>query len=261
MKRAKIYLAVTGIITAGFIGIGLWLFRDSYLRLWESVCDLADSLKYYVGRLFGKTWGHSSVNELSGVFSPAGILPENAGELAEKIKRYFALLSDGENFRAWGEAMLNRAGTAGRAVMVALPCLLIVIVLIRRLYRKGNTRHNRDTVFLKAFKRAVCWVAPAKKAVSGYFGFLRESRVVKAGWGILWAVQLNLVSIGVSATAYYLWFSVSYDFSTLYIQAQKLTADLQVFFGVFPKWGLIVLAWIIFDKWRKKIALNRLQAL
>ena len=74
-----------------------------------------------------------------------------------------------------------------------------------------------------------------------------------------WAVQLNLVSIGVSATAYYLWFSVSYDFSTLYIQAQKLTADLQVFFGVFPNWGLIVLAWIIFDKWRKKIAMNRLR--
>ena len=259
MKRAKIYLAVTGVITAVFIGTGLWLFRDSYLRLWESVCDLGDSLKYYVGRLLGKTWGRSSVNEPSKVFSPAGILPENAGELAEKIKRYFALLTDGENFRAWGKTILNRVGTAGRAVMVALPCLLIVIVLIRRLYRKGNTRYNRDTVFLKAFKRAVCWVAPAKKAVSGYFGFLRESRVVKAGWGILWAVQLNLVSIGVSATAYYLWFSVSYDFSTLYIQAQKLTADLQVFFRVFPKWGLIVLAWVIFDKWRKKIAVNRLR--
>ena len=235
MKREKIYLAVTGIITTVFIGIGLWLFRDSWRRLWESVCDHGDSLKYYVGRLFGKTWGHSSVNEPSKVFSSTGILPENAGELAEKIKRYFALLSDGENFQAWGKAMLNRAGTAGRAVMVALPCLLIVIVLIRRLYRKENTRHNRDTVFLKAFKRAVCWVAPVKKAVSGYFGFLRESRAVKAGWGILWAVQLNLVSIGVSATAYYLWFSVSYDFSTLYIQAQKLTADLQVLFGVFPK--------------------------
>ena len=218
MRREKIYLAVTGVITAVFIGIGLWLFRDSYLRLWESVCDLGDSLKYYVGRLFGKTWGHSSVNELSKVFSPAGMLPENAGELAEKIKRYFALLSDGENFRAWSKAVLTRAGTAGRAVMVALPCLLIVIVLIRRLYRKGNTRHNRDTIFLKAFKRAVCWVVPVKKAVSGYFGFLRESRAVKAGWVILWAVQLNLVSIGVSATAYYLWFSVSYDFSTLYME-------------------------------------------
>ena len=55
MKRAKIYLAVTGVITAVFIGIGLWLFRDSWRRLWESVCDLGDSLKYYVGRLLGKT--------------------------------------------------------------------------------------------------------------------------------------------------------------------------------------------------------------
>ena len=32
MKRAKIYLAVTGVITAVFIGIGLWLFRDSWLQ-------------------------------------------------------------------------------------------------------------------------------------------------------------------------------------------------------------------------------------
>ena len=147
--------------------------------------------------------GHSSVNELSKVFSSAGILPENAGELAEKIKRYFALLSDGENFRAWGKAMLNRAGTAGRAVMVALPCLLILAMLIRRLYRKGNALHNRDTIFLKAFKRALCWVAPVKRAVSGYFGFLRENRAAKAVWGILWAVQLNLVSIAVSAIFLY----------------------------------------------------------
>lgn len=52
-----------------------------------------------------------------------------------------------------------------------------------------------------------------------------------------WAVQLNFVSIGVSATAYYLWFSVSYDFSTLYIQAQKLTEDLQGVFRRFSEMG------------------------
>ena len=79
MKRVKIYFAVTGVITAAFIGIGLWLFRDSYLRLWESVCDLGDSLKYYVGRLFGKTWGHSSVNELSKCFRPRGCCPKTPG--------------------------------------------------------------------------------------------------------------------------------------------------------------------------------------
>ena len=185
MKRAKIYLAVTGVITAVFIGIGLWLFRDSWCRLWESVCDLGDSLKYYVGRLLGKTWGHSSVNELSKVFSPAGILPENAGELAEKIKRYFALLSDGENFRAWGKMTLNRVGTAGRAVMVALPCLLIVIVLIRRLYRKGNTRHNRDTIFLKAYKRGSMLGRSREKGCIRLFRFFAGKQGGKGGLGYL----------------------------------------------------------------------------
>ena len=116
------------------------------------------------------------------MFSPAGMLPENAGELAEKIKRYFALLTDGENFRAWGEAILKRVGTAGRAVMVALPCLLIVIVLIRRLYRKGNTRHNRDTMFLKAFKRAVCWGSGEKGRIR-LFWLFAEKQGCKSGLG------------------------------------------------------------------------------
>lgn len=83
-------------------------------------------------------------------------------------------------------------------------------------------------------------------------GILREEKIVRMGWGILWAVQLNLFSIAVSAAAYYLWFVVSYDVSTLYLQLKKLVADLQVFFRAFPKGSLIALAWLVFDGWRKR---------
>ena len=54
--RRKIYWGVTGILTALFLILGILFFRKSYLRLFESVSDLEDSLKCYLGRLLGKTW-------------------------------------------------------------------------------------------------------------------------------------------------------------------------------------------------------------
>ncbi len=258
MRRKKIYRLVTGLLTALFLALGVLFFRKSYLRLFESVSDLEDSLKYYLGRLLGKTWGSPSVNKESEVFK-FDALPGTAAEFSGRARRYLLLLTSPENFRSWWKSALRFSVASGRAVLIALPSLLMLAALLYRLYRKGNTRHNADTVFLRGFKKLVCWFSPAKKAVCEFWGFLREEKIVRMGWGILWAVQLNLFSIAVSAAAYYLWFVVSYDISTLYLQLKKLVADLQVLFRAFPKGGLIALAWLAFDGWRKKAALNRLR--
>ena len=39
-----------------------------------------------------------------------------------------------------------------KVVAIILPCLLILGLVIRRLYKSGNTKHNKDTVPLKVFK-------------------------------------------------------------------------------------------------------------
>ena len=48
--------------------------------------------------------------------------------------------------------------------------------------------------------------------------------------------------------------AVVYDFVGIYTQVCMLFIDLQVIFACFPWWLLLIAAWPLFDRWRKKIA-------
>ena len=144
--------------------------------------------------------------------------------------------------------------------MIALPCVLILGMLIRRLYRSGNTKHNRDTVPLKVFKGiAKATYQPIKRFVLSYRAFLRENKQLVVLWFVVWAFHLNLVTILTEFFAYYFWFSVSYEFITVITQVNKLLIDLQVILKHFPWWSIAMGAYLLFARWRKNIALNRLR--
>lgn len=53
--------------------------------------------------------------------------------------------------------------------------------------------------------------------------------------------------------------SLSFDVANLYVQVCKLIIDLQVIFRHFPWWSIVTVCWLFFNRWRKKIALNRLR--
>ena len=44
-----------------------------------------------------------------------------------------------------------------------------------------------------------------------------------------------------------------------WVQVCKLFIDLQVIFRHFPWWSIVTVCWLLFNRWRKKIALNRLR--
>lgn len=59
--------------------------------------------------------------------------------------------------------------------------------------------------------------------------------------------------------AYYFYFAVEFDFSTVYTQFVKLFADLKTPFIYFPYWTLLFIIYPLFDKFRKRIATARLR--
>ena len=260
MRRA-VNIVVTLMIAAGTALLGVFVFGDSYLRFGESARDLALSLAYYFCRVFGiKNGLTATVNGYSEVFSWGTVLPEDFGAFREDTADYFTLLFDAENLAGWWNGVFSSLGTAAKVLMIALPCIVVLVLLVRRLYRSGNTRHNKDTLPLKAFK-AVTKVTyqPVKRFVLSYREFLREHRQLVVLWFVAWAFHLNLASIVTAFFAYYLWFSVSFEFSTVYIQANKLLIDLQVIFKHFPWWSIATAAYLLFARWRRNIAVSRLR--
>lgn len=257
----KVYIAVSAGITAAFVLFGVFVFRQSYLRFGEAVRDLGTSAAYYFCTLFGT--GHRimpTVTRYSGVLSGVSLLPSDLDGFRTSATAYFVRLFSKDNFTAWGRSLSVALGNAAKIIAILLPCGIAGVILLKRLYAKCNTKHNEDTLPLRVFKsvtRITC--LPVKRAVKGYADFLKAHKGIWIGWGILWTFHLNAASILTEFLAYYLYFAISFDISSLYTQVCKLIIDLQVIFRHFPWWVLLIAVYPLFRRWRKRIALGRLR--
>ena len=253
-------IIVTVVISAIFLGL-LAVFWQSYVRFGEACKDFGLSAAYYVCELFGIDYSFTpTVTEYSGVLQWEILLPSDWQGFTASAKEYFALLIGGENFAGYwakvGDVML----VVAKVIAVLLPCVIVLLLVIYRMYRQGNTKHNHDTKPLKVFK----WLAartyqPVKRAVLSYREYLSEHKGIWVCWIILWVLHLNLASVVTGFFAYYFYFVLSFDVVGLYVQVCKLFIDLQVIFRHFPWWSIVTVCWLLFNRWRKNIALNRLR--
>lgn len=256
MRFRVINRLLTTMITTAFLVLGATAFRTSYMRLSESVTDLGSSIAYFFCMVFRMESVNPTVTLPSKYLRIDGYIPENFDAFTKSVKDYFALLFNGENFMAWLGSM---------DVVVSVICGIIFVgiiatLVIRLLYAKGNTKHNKDTLPLRLFKRitAVTYV-PLKTAVCSYVEFLNRHKWLLKLWLGIWLFNFNIVSVCIEAFAYLLYFVVSLDFATIYFQVYKLIVDLQVVVLKLPPWVVVIVVLLLLDRLRKRIAVARLR--
>ncbi len=256
----RFHISVTALLSLAFLALGA-VFWQSYVRFWETCQDFGLSVAYYFCELFGIDYSFTpTVTEYSGVMQWDIILPSDFDGFAASAKEYVALLIDGENFSGFWSAVSDIMFVVAKIVAILLPCVIVLVLVIYRMYRKGNTRHNHDTKPLQIFRwLAVRTYQPIKRALLSYLDFLRQNSAIWICWIILWVFHLNAASIIMAFFAYYFYFVLSFDVANLYVQVCKLFIDLQVIFRHFPWWSIATIAWLIFNRWRRNIALNRLR--
>ena len=262
MNRRRVFnICLSVLITAAFVLLAVFVFSDSYLRFGEAVKDFGLSVGYYFCTLFGIE--HNivpSVTEYSSVMDWDILLPADFEGFTSQSKSFFELLIDGENFASYWSKVGDVMLVLLKVVAIILPCLLVLGLVIWRLYKSGNTKHNRDTVPLRIFKKLSELIyRPLKITIVSFVNFLRENRAVWMLWVGIWAFNLNAASIVMGFLAYYFYFVLSFDVANLYVQVCKLLIDLQVIFRYFPWWCIAFVCWLLFDHWRKNIAQNRLR--
>ena len=252
---------VTAVISCAFVAFGVLCFSSSYARLKESVFDLFGSVSYYFKALFGARDSPAPrVARYSEVWGKPTFAAKDMQGFFKSAKRYFLLLADGENALGYFGRIAQSVGKFSKIILIVLPCLLILKIVIKRLYAKENTKHDRDTLPLKIFKSAAkVTYQPVKRFVRKYTAFLKAHPIIFKCWSALWLAHLNFISIILEFFAYYFYFAVSFDMPSLYVQAVKLFADLRVPFKAFPWQFTGAITWLIFNKWRRKIAVSRLR--
>lgn len=253
-------IAVTVIISLAFVALGA-VFWQSYVRFAESSRDFGLSVAYYFCELIGIDYFFTpTVTEYSGVLQWEIFLPSDLEGFTASAWNFFSLLIDGENFAGYWSAVDDVMLVVAKVIAILLPCILVLWFVLWRMYRHGNTDHNRDTVPLRIFKAIAKWTyQPIKRAILSYRDYLSEHKAVWVCWIILWVFHLNAASIVMGFLAYYFYFVLSFDVGNLYVQVCKLFIDLQVIFRHFPWWSIVTVCWLLFKRWRKKIALNRLR--
>lgn len=256
--RRKIYIALTVGISVALALLGVFVFNVSYIRLFESGRDLGTSIAYYFVKLFDLPYDITpTVTKYSGIIPDSPKIPSTPTEAGISARAYFDVFFSSDNFRAWG---IDTAHFLSTAALIILPCVLLIILLIRFMYGRCNNKHNRDTLPLRAFKAVSRTVyQPTYNAVGGYVHFLQRHRWITRLWLIVAALNLNLITIIIEFFAYYFYFAVSIDITTIFTQIRKLFLDLETFLKVFNVWGVIIVALWLFNRWRRNIAHMRLR--
>ena len=179
-KRLNIALMVA--LTIAFILLGIFTFRQSYCRTFEALIDLYGDFKYYFRVLFGfETEGLPSITDYSKVMEWTVILPSDFESFKVNAMTYFSMLFSKENFLSWLSATDTKASILAKVLTILLPCFLVLIIAIKRMYASGNTKHNVDTIPLRVFKKiSAVTYQPTKRFVCGYINFLREHSWIRS---------------------------------------------------------------------------------
>lgn len=174
--RKKSNITLTVVIFAAFALLGVFVFGASYARAFEAFIDLCGGLRYYIRALFGlPTDTIPSVTEYSKVFRWTALLPSDFQEFQVNAATYFRVLVSKENFLSWLSATGKICGNISKLLVLILPCVIALIIVIKRLYAASNTKHNEDTKPLRIYKKlsAVIYL-PIKHFICGYVDFLRQ---------------------------------------------------------------------------------------
>ena len=264
MRRLRVFnITLTVLLSLWFILAGVFHFSSSYLRLFESLSDLWQSIRYFFSMIFGLNNNViPTVNNYSEILKWDIFLPENFEAFKAQSSAYFSLLFSKENLVAYGSLIASILVNLAKVLAIALPAVMVLVIAIKKIYQSNNNNHNKDTVPLRVFK----WISkktfhPLKRLILSYISFLKKHNWIWISWAVLWAVQLNIATIIIAFFAFYFYFVVSFQFETVYIQFCKLFIDLQVVLKTIPFWCLSIIAYAIFYRFRKKIAISKLHHL
>lgn len=259
--QKRFNIALTVALTIAFILLGAFVFKVAYCRYIEALIDLYGCFKYYFCVLFGlSTEVLPSVTDYSKVMVRTVILPSDFESFKVNATTYFSILFSKENFLSWLSEIGAKVSIWARVLTIFLPCIVVLIIVVKRIYATPNTRHNKDTFPLRIYKTVTRYTTePLKRFIRQYAVFVKEHNFIWIVWLIIWSYNLNFATVVTEFFAFYFYFAVSFDFKAIYTQIVKLSIDLQVIVKHVPLWIILVFVWLIFERWRKNLALAKLR--
>lgn len=262
MNRARYisYHIIGALLVIGAVLTAAFLFRASYVDLWDNCVSFGRSVAYYFCTVLDVA---PPLPPTAGTLPPdvvIDILPSTPDGFADRWQRFCALFVSQDNFFNF---LLSVANTVANLslylnliIMLSVNVLLLVIVMPRPV-NNDYGEESRPLKLYKAFSRKV--LLPILEYFCGLFEFFRRYRAYWITALITWALSLNLATVAVGFLSFYFYFAASFDFISIYTNLVKMFSHLRTFFTFAPWWAYIIGALAIINVWRKRIALSILR--
>lgn len=248
-------------ITAFFVFLTFWIFPDSLVRMSEAARDIVCSFGYYFNGLLQLEYDVPAlVNELSSVDMSLSF-PENFEVFKVSWSNYWDMFFTGENFVNYLILVLDILYNFSRfLLLIFIPLVLVFYLLFLRIFKKHNNDYNVDSKPLRKAKEFGDRVyLPVIRWFSSFKTFYAQHRRYVTFWLWIWCLNFNVITIAVEFVSFYLYFVVSYDFPSIFVQLYKLFSDLYVLIDFIPGWIWGFIALYVLNAIRHNIGYARLR--
>lgn len=218
MKKAFNIVMVV-IVTVTTVILGMFIFRSSYFRLWETMKDFGVSVAYYFSLIFkGESDMVPTVNIFSNIFKASGYLPTTAEEYKQQIAKFFTTFVSKENFNLWLAGVRNGAEKISKGIVLLMPCFIALWFIVKRIYSETNIKHGENTKPLKVVlfinDKALL---PVYRLIQGLIEFIKPKKYIWITWIAVWLLNLNIVSIVMAFLSFYFYFAISFDIPAVFV--------------------------------------------
>ena len=238
--------------------LAVFLYRTSYIRLWQSLCNFVTSIGYYFVEVLDLDFTvNTDISNLVDV-DISTFMPFSVEEALYKLKALPAELFKWENFLLYLKLVLTLLENLLLSVVLLGPALWLLFKIVILRYLKRTTGNGIS----KPLRFYLAKVRPKTKRVACWFWELLAFGAEKRFFlvlGIMWLLNLNVASIVISAFAFYFYFVASFDIVGLLANVVNLIVDLAIMLS-----GLPLLIWLIIARFvvcavREHIGYNRLR--
>ncbi len=251
------------LITISFILCSIFVFPYAFGRLTESLRDFGLSIKYYFSELFEvKQEIAPSVNN-SSKYSfelPFG-LAETWKEFQAGWGAYWNKFFSSDNFNGYLIKLGDVSFILCQVILLVIPIVLLIHLYFNKYFSTENNNYNKDSKCLILFKLLAFIFQPIQLWIKRFCQFVKVRKFYWVLWLLIWAFSFNLIAIFISFFAYYFYFVISFDLTSIYTQIVKLFSDLSPILNFIPVFVWIILALFLFHHLRVKRAIKKLNYL
>ena len=239
-------------ITFVFLGLG-FLFPNALPRLAETVRDLALSVAYYFCAIISPQNNpiRATVIEMPSwtfgeqIWEPLTLFPYSWEEFCTIWLDFWRAIFSLENFLGYCDFLGDLLLDFSSSVRLIMPLILCIILYLDNYKKKSCTDRRKKSKPLQLYEKALFKIVyPTVAWVKDFVRFCKEHTQYHMLWITLWLLYFNVLSIFMAFLAYYLFFSVSWQVTSLYTQLLKLLSDLTPMIRFLP--GIV---WLILGAW------------